>query len=79
MKADLWRNNYFQEKAVYTWVDAVMRWLDESQHKRSIRDDKAHLRWLDSYLAGKTLPAIDRDFIDKLAKTKEKTGVTVVQ
>lgn len=46
-KAELWGLAKLQSKAVYSWRDAVIRWLKESSHKRSILDDKTHLRWLD--------------------------------
>jgi integrase len=58
-----------------TWVDAVMRWLEEQQHKRSIIDDKLTLKWLDSFLRNKLLSEIDRDLIEEIAKAKEATGV----
>lgn len=62
---------YIQEKPDYSWMNATIRWLDETSHKRSIRDDKMHLRWLDPFLKDKTLSAINRDLIDKIAKIKE--------
>jgi integrase len=76
VKADLWKITFLDEKPDYTWMDAVIRWLDEASHKRSIRDDEMHLRWLDPYLKDKTLSAINRDLIEQIAKSKEKTGVT---
>lgn len=76
IKADLWKGTYFQEKPEYFWPDAVLRWIEESASKRSIRDDKMHLRWLDMYLEDKSLSAIDRDLIDEIAKTKKETGVS---
>lgn len=75
VKANLWRINYLSEMPSYTWCDAVLRWLEESQHKRSIRDDKMYLRWLDPYLRDKALSDISRDLIEDIAKIKEKTGV----
>ncbi len=50
LKAELWRLTKLDNKAVYSWREAVLRWLRESSHKRSIEDDKYHLRWLDMYL-----------------------------
>lgn len=76
IKANAWKVHHLQERPDYSWIDAVIRWLDESSHKRSIRDDKMHLRWLDPYLKDKTLSAINRDLIDEIAKIKEETGVT---
>jgi len=57
-------------------MEAVMRWLTESQHKRSLDDDKAHLRWLDSHLKNYFLHQITRDVLDEVADKKLKEGVT---
>lgn len=75
IKADWWKKNYLGEKIEKLWIDAVMRWLTESHHKRSLRDDKVHLRWLDPHLKKYTLNQITRDVIDQLAETKRKEGV----
>jgi len=53
-----------------------MRWLAESQHKRSLEDDKAHLRWLDSHLKNYYLHQITRDVLDEVAERKLNEGVT---
>jgi integrase len=77
VKANLWRKSHLQEKPEYTWLEATLRWLDESQHKRSIRDDKMHLRWLDPYFGDSVLSSITRDRVEEIAKIKEKTGVSL--
>lgn len=76
IKYELWlvkKHNSIPEK---TWMDAVMRWLEESVHKRSLGMDKTHLTWLDPYLRTKKLSEINRDLIEFIAKEKEKTNVT---
>jgi integrase len=75
IKSDLWSNNYLGAKPERTWMEAVMRWLAESQHKRSLGDDKAHLRWVDPHLKNFTLNQITRDLVDNLAEKKLKEGV----
>ena len=75
LKADLWSRTYTRDKPEYTWPEAVVRWLGESQHKRSLEDDKAHLRWLDPHLSKLKLKEITRDRIDRLANLKQKEGV----
>src|SRR5579872_4425638 len=70
IKADLWKGAYLDEKPERTWMEAVVRWLAESQHKRSLDDDKWHLRWLNTYLKKCTLKQISRDVIDNLAEKK---------
>lgn len=75
IKSDLWSNKYLDEKPRRTWMEAVMRWIEESQHKRSLSDDKAHLKWADPHLKKFTLDQITRDLIDNLAEKKLKEGV----
>ncbi len=75
IKADLWKSNYLEEKPERTWIEAVMRWLAESQHKRSLEDDKGHLRWIDKHLKKYYLSQISRDVLDKLAEKKLAEGV----
>jgi integrase len=54
----------------------VVRWLKESGHKATLEMDKAHLRWLDRYLGGKSLDLISRRSIDQLTAVKLAEGVT---
>lgn len=75
-KAELWKNRFLEEKPKKTWIEAVMRWLTESQHKRSLDDDRSHLRWLDKHLRGYCLDQITRDLIDDVAEKKLEQGVT---
>jgi integrase len=75
LKADLWRTEKLREKPQRTWKEAVVRWVGESQHKKSLADDKAHLRWVDPYLKNLKLHEITRDLIDEIASSKEQTGV----
>jgi len=57
--------------ARHTWEEAVLRWLLETKHKATHDDDKAKLRWLDSYLGGKFLDEIDRTLIDRIKFDRE--------
>jgi integrase len=75
IKADLWKTNRLEEKPEKTWMEAVMRWLAESEHKRSLSDDKAHLRWVSPYLKGYLVSEITRNAIDKIAAKKTLEGV----
>ena len=65
-KASLWKEEYLHEKRDRTWPEAVNRWFAESSHKRSLEDDRSHLRWLDPHLEKLTLKQITRDLIDHL-------------
>jgi integrase len=75
LQAEVWNNRFLEEKPKKLWIEAVMRWLTESQHKRSLEDDKSHLRWLDKYLKGYLLNQISRDLMDDVAERKLEEGV----
>lgn len=62
---------------MYSWRDAVIRWLRENESKRSIETDKVHLRWLDQYLRGYQLHEISRDLLEEIALKKEAEDVTL--
>ena len=47
LKAQLWEQTKLGAKRGYSWNEAVVRWLNETQHKASRVDDLSHLRWLD--------------------------------
>lgn len=51
-----------------------MRWLRETEHKRTHEDDKAKLRWLDRYLGDKRLDEIDRTLIDRIKFDRQKVA-----
>ncbi len=76
IKADLWRQDRLNEKPEQMWIDAVLRWLSESTHKKSLSTDKIHLRWLHPYLKDKNLGDINRELIEEIANAKAATGVS---
>lgn len=53
-----------------TWDDAAARWLRETQHKKSHRDDRAKIKWLDQHLKGRSLEDITRDQLAHLGAIK---------
>jgi len=68
--------NKLQEKPTKDWNDAVIRWCEESQHKRSLFSDQSKFRYLDKYLSDVLLRDITRDMIERLAQGKEKGGAS---
>ncbi|HDZ4927642.1 TPA: site-specific integrase [Legionella pneumophila] len=72
---ELWKSKELETLPEKSWVDAVVRWLKESDHKRSLITDKYHLAWLDPYLRNKSLAEISDDLIEMIAQEKERTGV----
>ena len=67
-----WEQARLGVKVRHVWEQAVLRWLQETTHKATHADDKAKLRWLDPYLAGKYLDEIDRTLIDRIKFEREK-------
>ena len=57
-------------------MEAAIRWVEEAQHKCTLQEDKARLRWLDKHLKPYLLKDITRDQIEQIAKMKEQTGVS---
>lgn len=75
-KAQLWDETRLGVKPSYTWPQAVMRWVAETRHKASHEGDKIILRWLDQYLGGVELGAIDRDMIDRIRDGRLAEGMS---
>lgn len=76
LKAQLWRIDKLGEQSAYTWQDAVMRWLKESTHKRSLACDKMHLRWLSPYLDDRFLHEISSELLESIIAAKEDENVS---
>lgn len=74
-KAELWKCNKLQEKPKKTWKEAVVQWFSDMQHKRSLYDDRLHIKWLDKYLSNFYLVDITKDLVDEIAKAREVEGV----
>lgn len=66
LKAQLWDLKHLGKKPKRTWDDAALRWLKEKAHKKSLRDDRARIRWFTGHLRGRTLDQISRELIDRL-------------
>ncbi|MES2488503.1 MAG: site-specific integrase [Pseudomonadota bacterium] len=79
-KSELWEQERLGVKPSHMWEEAVLRYLDESGHKASIKDDKLHLRWLQKHLESSDLASINRDVVDRLtriAKAERVSNATV--
>jgi hypothetical protein len=55
------------------WKEAVVRWLSETSHKATQKQDLLNLKWLDPYLREMFLDEITREFSDEIAR-KRKAG-----
>ena len=63
------------DKPRHTWQEAVLRWVNEQQHKNSIKTDIELLRWLDQHLRDKYIDQITVDIINNIQQEKLDTGV----
>ena len=62
--------------AVFTWTQAVARFLEECAEKKSLPDDRDHLRKLEPYLRSKHLTTIDMTALQPfIRERKENDGV----
>lgn len=76
LKAEAWRVSRLGAKPRYTWQEAVVRWLTEQSHKKSIETDKVHLRWLDQHLNNTRLDEINKAKVDAIKSAKLEEGVS---
>jgi integrase len=76
LKAEIWKVDKLKEKPTKDWNDAVIRWCEESQHKKSLFSDQSKFRYLDKYLSSVLLKDITRDMVEQLAQMKEKAGAS---
>ncbi|WP_262966837.1 tyrosine-type recombinase/integrase [Methylobacter psychrophilus] len=76
IKAEAWRVKNLGAKPRHTWQEAVIRWLSEHSHKKSLHTDKVHLRWLNAHLNNKHIDEINKSLIDAIKQDKLKTGAS---
>jgi len=72
LAGDLWRHRKLGEAPRVTWDVAVLAWLEEHQHRRSIEDIKRVLRWLSERLQGVALADITGERIRALARERRQ-------
>ena len=68
---DQWRQQRLGEAPSRTWDEAVLSWLAEHQHLRSIEEAKRNLRWLSARLAGKPLASITADVVRRISSERQ--------
>ncbi|MBA2960742.1 MULTISPECIES: tyrosine-type recombinase/integrase [Ramlibacter] len=66
LKAERWEQDKLGKKPRYTWQDAVVKFLQETTHKRTHERDKSMFLWLHPALGGKCLDEIDRTVVDSI-------------
>lgn len=70
LKSDAWRVCKLGERPKRTWDEAAYKWLVEMQHKATHAEDRAKVRWLQTFFRGRELTELNREFIAKVAATK---------
>ncbi len=68
----MWNQERVGIKPDRSWQEAVVKYLQEKQHKRSIRNDRETFRWLDQFFGTKRLSEITRDEIHRVRDIKRK-------
>lgn len=76
LKAQAWRVKNVGEKEQHSWQEAVVRWLSEKTHKRTLKNDRDIFIYLNDFLGGKQLDEIDKRLIDEIRQKKLSTGVS---
>lgn len=66
LKAEAWEQDRLGIKPKHTFEEAALRWLDEKDHKRSIRDDIAKIEFFRKEIGLEYLQDITRDQIGNL-------------
>lgn len=54
----------------------MLRYLSEEVNKKSVNDDKLHLRWWQPRLEGMDLTQITRDVVDRYKQESQRAGVS---
>jgi integrase len=75
LKAELWRVARLGERERHSWPEAALRWMRETETKRSHQDDVNLLRWLDPHLGGLMLDQITPDWLERVADARRALGV----
>ncbi len=75
LKAQYWRTHVLGEIPVISWENAAVRWIQESADKKTLYNDKSHLRLLEPQLLGRNLPEITREVVDEFIAARQKQGV----
>jgi integrase len=77
LKRELLAGREHDEPDGFLWRQAVVRYLEESIEKRSLADDRDHLRKLEPYVRSQRLDAIDMTALQPFIRDrKEKDGVS---
>lgn len=74
LKASLWEQERLGVRPRYSWQQAAGRWIEETSHKATHKDDIAKLKWLHSILGELMLDEITLDVIAKVKAARLKVA-----
>lgn len=72
LKAEAWRVAKLGEKPKRTWDEAALKWLRETEHKRSHMQDVKQVSWLQQYFRGRFLHELTREVVADVAAIKRR-------
>jgi integrase len=72
LKASLWEQERLGTRPRYSWQQAAGRWIEETSHKATHKDDIAKLKWLHSILGGLMLDEVTLDVIARIKEARLK-------
>ena len=79
LKQELWAVSKLGDKPKRSWQEAVERWVNEHQHKRSLKTDLSHVRYLHQHLGHLYLDQIDKQCMDRIIADKKEMGARKVK
>lgn len=75
-KAEIWNVKVLGERPNKTWREAVVKWITESQHLKSLKTSLFSIRWLDDELKDILVKDITKDIVDTLLSKLRKTNLS---
>ena len=75
LRAQLWDEDRLGVKPERSWKEAVLKYVEETSHKASHRDDVLHFKYLDRFLGPLKLSEIDRAVLDRITAARRREGV----
>ncbi|WP_258195714.1 tyrosine-type recombinase/integrase [Nitrosomonas ureae] len=72
LKAESWRVARLGDKPKWTWDEAAYKWLMETQHKASHKQDMKQVAWFQQFFRGQLLSELTREVIAEVGEIKCK-------
>jgi integrase len=72
LKAEAWRVSKVGEKPKYTWDEAAYKWLMETEHKASHKQDAQQIAWIQQFFRGRLLSNITREMVAEVGEIKRR-------